>query len=778
MAAALLIGGLACTAALPAFAQAKPIVPRTAPLVVTGAGLGAARCPSTAEVDGSRLVTLARESQSDRRFPWGSMTPFFYLTVAATPAVVLCDPARVATGRPLGPIGGSTTATLSADLATGGTRAIGAPPEAVSDSALHVGDRVTLPAAGPGAVLDVFVRTPGGARLVRVGPLGPRGATAASVGGTKAVPELIVERTEGEPTRHAVPTRRVTTPAVRARVKGRDLVLAGSAWPSSVATLVSGEAITAERVVTGGGRFALAPMRLARKTETVQLLITDYPRRTSVTVRCAVRWDAQRRRHRAPRCRLHASATRAVVPASRHHHTKVAPAQASAAANAAARLRARAAPLPTTPAAVTEVAATALTGVPELANDLDGNGLPELYIDTFDEKARDRLYFPRKGEPTVRVSLRRDAELFEDLFFAPAPWTPDLDGDGRGEVLAGSGVLVTDAFAKGLPSTLDLRRLRPTSARDLDLGIASDGLLSSLATVTEPLGSVSDVTGDGRREPVLGTTGISAIFSSEAIAYNRRSRLALTTPLAWPDDTTLDDVYEAPELSQAAFGTDPVRQAKADAGALVRAGRLITLMPTDPVAKRHTARTFVVRSTDASGNVIELATVAATAAPRLVDHDPASGDSLIVLYAPGACEKERECSDRVVRVGAGGQVRAEFTLRRDRIFEVTFAPDGPDSDDAVDIAAWFGGGTMWTRGRAPSWLKGRDGTISIFPSTLTGTVDPLGQPVLASAGGAPLRSVHRIESVALDDGARWLGLLTGNPKKPSTYRYVLVQPTR
>ncbi|MBJ7472148.1 MAG: hypothetical protein JHD16_12650 [Solirubrobacteraceae bacterium] len=777
----------------PTLVSAGPVVPKDAPLEVHGSGLGVARCPSTTEVDGSRLADLARQSLSDDRFAPAELSPFDYASLLPTPAVVLCDPDLVATRRPLGPFGGQTRSALTADVATGGLRAIGAPPEALGESSLQVGDRLTLPAAGPRATLDVFVRTPGGARLQRIGPVGSPAPSALSVVAGAQGPVVVLERPGASESRHTVAPRPVRRPELRASLRGRDLVMQGNVAAGTLATIVYRPGlIDAQRAVASrSGRITVEALELDRRNVALSVLLENLQRRTVWAVRCSVRWDRDARRHARPRCAPASSEQARAAVAARTAATaqRLRRSTARRAASQPLALRGlttasndpRARPagaLPTVPTSLTRLSPSGERAFGELVGDVNGDRVPDVYFTEYTPEYERLL---RLGVRDVGGTLATASLTLDDDSFAlsDAKPVPDLDGDGRAELVSQAGVIVTDAFAGGVPGSIDLRSLRPQSPRDLDLGIAADGLASSLATASEPRGAVPDVTGDGRPEPVLATIGVSAIYPSEAIAPGRRSRLALTINLAGMDDTSLDDFAVLSRLSGSlSSGLAGPDAAEADTGALLVGRTFVSLEAVSPTASTRSVRRFALRRAtgDGTGGLVTM-TFTATGFPRLVDYDPASGDSLVAVYAPGRCTRARPCIDRLLRIASDGTVVSTIDARRDRLsVDASFIADGPDADADVDVALWIVG--SYEALSPPSWIRERTLLTSVLPSTATGQVAPQTLPVLAADGRPLRRDITQPSSVVLPDGSRWLGGMTGNPKRPSTYQTVLIAQAR
>lgn len=493
--------------------------------------------------------------------------------------------------------------------------------------------------------------------------------------------------------------------------------------------------------------------------------LLNLSRRQGFEVTCKARWNQARRLADKVTCK-------GVRAASAARATRQAKRSAVAAAAAPTSDARRTVVTPHAARALTTVEAT-VTGLtkykelefPTLAGDLNGDGRPDAIVSSFRAKATPRLIISQGGEP-ASIPLRIDDGFFDSVTHS----VPDLDGDGRDELDPGAGVIVTDALAAPtLPKLVDLRSLRPTSPRDLDLGLVNrESTLSDILTATDAQGSIADTTGDGRPEISLGGDGLGAIFPSQAVVPGIRSRLAQIFPIAWLDDVTLEDLSSGSSFGGTRSLDLQAQGAIENAGTVTIGGRLIALSPADPKATPAQPRTLLLRTY--GGGPVPLATTSFTAAgiPLLLDHDPASGDFLVALFEKRSCGRKR-CLDRLLRVNPAGQLVSVVALRRDEgeLF-ARFIADGPDADAAVDVAVARHDPLV----DPSSQFAGKGGTIAILASSQTGSRALAALPVLAR-GGEPLVSPLPIEVSVLPSGSRWMAATT-NVSRSGTGTYVLL----
>ncbi len=771
-----LLLALCAAGVAPAASSADPVRPKATPLAILATG-APTRCPSAGEVDGEQLTSLIRRSTEG--LGSNAFLTFALFPVLPTPAVVLCDPELAQSNRPLGAFGGATHHDLSSDLVFPGLRALGTPADGLADSELVPGDRVELPVAGPKSQLTVVVATATGARSAHLPALGAPAATAVRIEGTLAAPVAVVERADGEPTRVPITPPSKSSVRVTPKLHGREIRFHGTAAPGTLVTVSTSGGDDADLVVAAAsGRFKGLEVRVGPKRRAISVSLISLTRRQAFEVNCTARWSKSRKLADKISCKAikAARATRGVRQAVAQT-AKARRAAAPPLAAPRATLASGAAAPTTVEASLNRLTTFAASELPSLGGDLNGDGRPETLVNNlYDETPRPRLVVSQGAGSATSVPIRADKNDYELLMDS----VPDLDGDGRDELANGKGVLITDALAAPtLPAQIDLRALRPTSPRDLDLGLETDDdLFASLLTTSEPLGSVADTTGDGRPEPVLELDGLTAIFPSQAIAPGVRSRLAQVFPLAGLDD--LDDEGTSEEaLSDASldallngrFLDDMQAMNAADnAGAVVVGGRLVALSPADPAIAPTRPRTLLLRTFGGGSVPTATTSFSATGIPLLLDHDPASGDSLVALFQRTTCGAKRRCLDRVLRINAAGQAQSVIAMRRstDRV-DATFIADGPDADSAVDAAIWRGSG----RSTRDVKSAGDNGSIAVLTSAQAGSRQLRSLPVL-TRGGKPVQALGRVSSTVLPNGSRWLAAQTSERGRKRTGTYALL----
>ncbi|MDO9353121.1 MAG: hypothetical protein Q7T55_05470, partial [Solirubrobacteraceae bacterium] len=378
--------------------------------------------------------------------------------------------------------------------------------------------------------------------------------------------------------------------------------------------------------------------------------------------------------------------------------------------------------------------------------------------------------------------ITRDDGRSSLLISSPGPWArvpvrmlagnqvealPDLDGDGLGDFRTLAGVFVTDALLGGTPSTLDLRAQRPHSPRDLDLGSSNAPVFSALQAFAQPVGAVADVTGDGRTELALDASG-TLVYASEDVTPGRRATLADFGPVR---------VYRG-QFDGFTFSSgegeayDAVREdQQAGISGNVFAKRIVTVRASDLNKTPNVARPIELRTADGRGTTLSSVTFTAAGVARLVDHDPASGASVVALaelgpcrrpYDPFANRKEQRknqgyerCIDHLVRVDADGNVRADVSLPRldDERLTGTFIADGPDADALADLAI-TARGSMTSSPELTPERPTDGGTVALLPSSRTGALKITDLPVLAERG-VMLQSLTAYSSASGADGTRW-----------------------
>ncbi len=761
-------------------AHAVPVTPAVTPLGIYAPELPAS-CPIPSDVDGTALTReLIKSSRENRRSSLGvehlsSVFPQAVLTV--------CDPQVAAARGVIGAITGETSIPAIGDVVAPGARAVRSEGNDIATSAAMAGDRFVLPLLGPGSVLDLTVRTVGGARTIRLGPLGEPRAIAVSVEGSVTAPVAVVEREGAEPTRTAVAPVSAVAIRLRHRFRGRTLLISGSAAPgTAVDATTSGDRYVAASAVSDA-RHRLATLKLgplAKDDRKVTITALNFQRRTVTVLQCRVRWNKARRAPDRVRCETDptgASATTTPVdgtPARRASQVQR-PRPAKRTHLNAQRLRTRAvtaAALPTVPATTTAMWTTSdgygHAGL--AAGDLNGDGRPDGTVLTNRGAAEFLLSSPASWS-RVGVSPAKpdDGTLPVTL--------PDLTGDGRGELLGAGDTIVTDAFASpARPTTIDLSARRPASASDLNLNVpyGAEG----------PFGTggpkpVADVTADGRPEIVIEGTFGAQTYASQDLGPRSRPTFTELFPLATQAYHALENAPGTPGAGETYAQNGPSWQphpAELNRPTAVTGAGVAVFEPVDLRASPLTPRQLDLRILDARGAVLTTRRFTAAGIPRLVDFDTESGDALISLDNPrgGVCTDERpklpaRCDDGLVRVGADGMILQTVTIPRSgRYLFGAFVPDGPDADTALDVVLWFFEFALSDPTNEVPSVAGEAGTLPLLASSQQGQVALPALPVLAD-GGAPMQTQYAY-SVVLPNGSRWLAAELQPPDDPYATR--------
>lgn len=751
-----LVSAVVATAALvaPSGASAVPVRAAATPLLLSGQL--PASCPAAADLDGRTFTRRSRRllPTTDET---ASLVVLQGIVLNPAPAVTLCDPDAAAARQVIGPLGGDTAATLDSDIAGFGARAIGPADRRFDLSALEVGDRVTLPAVGDRAHLDVSVRTPGGARTVRVAV--GRGASAVRIDGTPAEPVVAVDRPGSEPQRTVVLPQPMHRHSVKAAVRGRAVRFAVRAAPQSIVLAAStgtGSSTVALGITGRGGRSApLTLGRLSRSHRIADVAVYNLPLRRIDAQRCRLRWGGGSLRsvRCAPRSLQGAPAARLAA-----HAGSLAPAADPARPQAAARAaRARA----QVEAALTTVQQPASWDDAALVHDLNGDGTPDAIGSPVE--ARDKpVLAVSDGASWRQVPLRFPRRLTDRKLVTVPDVVPDVTGDGRAELRTEDGRFVTDAFTSGWPATIDLRAERSARGSDLDLGGSSP---AAKERWWQPVGALADRTGDGRPEPVLRHASATAVFASQDVAVGRRNALAAPYPLDF--GRTYPFGEEEDNLDFFGPDTEAMLVGLPDETTIVRGGKLVSLDLLDRAAKPSSPRRFAVRIRDADGAMSASSTVRLRGAVRLLDADPARGEA-VVGTAGSRCvwvADEITCLTAVHRVDArsgavGSAVQGRFLIGG------ALVADGPDADTRQELALW---------GDLGAGAAG----LGVLGSTATGIVPSTDVPALVT-GGDPLQLLGDTTLIELPGGSRWLGSAVARTTGKDRFEpaLVVVSPTR
>lgn len=719
-------------------AQATPVRSAATPLLLSGSL--PTTCPATPDLDGRTFTRRVRHVLPTADLQ-GAAVILRGLSVHPTPAIAICDPDLAAARQVVGPFSGDAAATLDEDIVGFGARAIGVGPHQFDRSALHVGDQITLPAVGPRAQLDLSVRTPGGARSIRVAPLGA-GASVARIAGTATAPTVVVERGGLPPIEQAVKPQPQVSPTVAASIRGRTARFQAAAAPGTIVVVLSNGKGLASNLRIGQtdatGTAPSLPLRgLRSRNRTAEVMFANLALRRLDRRVCRLRWNRGKDRLRSVRCRAKpgsVTASRLLLDArSRSARTTHAP--------PLGRVEAHARRLATSTVEATLTTVAQSRGWPEytLSPDVNGDGRPDA-IGTDADDGRSTLIVSKDGG-WVSLPVRYPIDQHYTLDSIPEV-VPDVTGDGRAELRTADGRFVTDAFSGRAPAAVDLRADRTARAGDLDLGGASP---TSKERNWLPRGVLDDRTGDGRPEPVLGYGSATAVFASQDVKLGQASRLATPTPL------TIGRTFGAEDEDASLDFGDGSALGEPDRSTLARGGRLWTVEAADASATVSGPQQFIVRARDAAGLTTASSTVAVKGPARFIDVDDVSGDTLIGS-ADAACEPTEilSCAERIDRVSATGAKLATFG--EDGIDGAMFVADGPDIDQHADVVAWSGGS------------DGPDADFAYAPSTASGTLD-FGRLETLSTAGRTLKQAGPTVGVVLPDGSRWLGVTVGRMTK-------------
>lgn len=720
-------------------AQAAPVRSASTPLLLSG-DLPTV-CPAAPDLDG-RTFTRRSRRVLPTVDPVGAYLAIQGLSAHPAPAITICDPELAAARQLVGPFGGDAAETLDEDIVGFGIRSIGVGSHQFERSALQVGDRITLPAVGPRAQLDLSVRTVGGARSVRIPALGA-GASSVRIAGTAAAPSVVVERAGLPPAELAVKPQPRVVPTVTASVRGRTAHFQTQAAPGTFVVVLSNAKGRASNLAVGqtdqSGDATPLPLRaLRRGNRTAEVMFANLALRRIDRTTCVIRWTRSGDRLRSVRCRAKAGSS----AASRLSFGSTVPPALAAGASALPGTRSGRLARPTVETTLATVMQTDSWYEYALSPDVNGDGRPDA-IGTDADDGRSTLVVSQPGGWRP-IPLRYPVDPDYTLDSIPEV-VPDVTGDGRAELRTADGRFVTDAFSGPAPAAVDLRATRSARPGDLDLGGPS---LTSKERNWRPRGILDDRTGDARPELVLGYGSASAVFASQDVVVGRVNRMATPTPLTIGRTYAFTNEDAVFDFSDSAILGAPRRDT------LTRNGRLWTAEPADGPATG--ARSFLVRARDATGQVTASTTVTLKGTAQLLDVDDVSGDVLISTSDP-ACEAaiDELCEQRIDRVSAQGTTLA--TLDEDGINGAMFVADGPDLDLKVDVVAWTAGS------------ESPDPDFAYVPSTSTGALTFVRLATLAAAG-TPLKQAGPTTAVVLADGSRWLGLTVDRStrRRPAT----------
>lgn len=758
----------------PSPAEARPVVAGAVPLSILGlptpAGLpDAALCPSAAGFEGTGNAAGLRAAlhKGERALP-----SWMFGILVSKHAVLVCDPDAARAQRFIPALTGEVAA-ANRDWAWFGLRGLQLNPTDGLPAGLRVGDRVELPAGGPKTAVDLAVAAGAGVRATRVPPGAP--PVRIEISGTASAPLATVTRADGSVWRWDVAPIQAVPLKAKVRSLRRDHVtVRGTTTPGALVHLSTKRSRT---VVAGAdGRFT-AELKLPRKPSTLVIATIDRPSRTQKVLGCTVRWDAARRAHRARACR-------ATV---QHDRVGSAAARASAATPSASRpsLTRRAArdprAVPATATAKPALADTEVThaftlegpdATADPAGDLNGDGRPDFVVIGFGEGSATILRVST-GTSWATVAVKRAGGTVFETY-------PDLTGDGRDELLADGGAIVTDAFtAPTLPKEIDLSERRRPSSADLvppKLDPSTDPFdvdFSWLAWIS-PIGTVPDATGDGRPEIVLGD-GTPMVIASDDLRPGVQMNAATVTPVTTLGDLKLPDAFAPSEGPQLVMADEQIEweEAREFPSTVAIGGKFTMLTPVDRARSPKEAQPVEIYEVDARGGRSAVRRFNTDGVPQLLDVDPATGDALVRLLAPKPCRVSLSvrrthagCPERILRVDGSGQIETTISLRRGSSAPIAaFAPDGSDADQRLEVAVSTGGLST----DLPRLVR----------STQPGAAKFDRLPVFAAAG-KPIDTIVDFTSMVLPNGSRWLMSIEsqwfGKFEEPPPPRVLLVRP--
>lgn len=727
-----------------------------------------AGCPTPGAINGAETAEVVRAEPRRKRAE---------LVIALTlidsiirrPTVLACDPAPQAARTILGPITGDSALTMQ-DRAFWGERALVGTATEGADG-LRPGDRLTLPPLGSAATVDLTIAAGDATTTVRI-PASTDPPSAARVTGTLRAPSLTLTRQSGREETQAISPPAARTFKLRWTRRATRLRLRLSTTPGAVAALLGDDA-DATAVDTRGRATLQIPV--PRRGSTGVSVMAYHPgTRTVSFTRCRSR-AGQR-----VRCGTVSTDGSVLAPgllgpglfsAARAGTTEPGARrrgglQLTASPALLSRQQRATAPAPS-PLAPASISRMAKLGGAEIergiaGGDVNGDGLPD------------------------GVSTRLGKTTTLHLSESPGVWRsvrltgggsvlPDLDGDGRGELInAGSSVIVTDALTgTGRPSAIDLGSRRQPRARDLVLADGNDTSLLS----GPPTGTVPDVTGDGRPELIVDADALG-VLPSEALPYGRKAQIAEIFPSGAVSPRELERAFDADEdvrSSRLAWTVD--RQ------------RLFSISPRDRRAVDATPRPIDLDERDpASGAVRARRTFTAPGEPTLTDIDAQSGDALVVTETGAGCSESAgdldlpdlpdlgelptaptpSCQVRVLRIDAAGRIVATFTTRRssDQAAIAVFAPDASDPDSGLEVLVALTG-----------FLN--PGELHLATSSTTGTTRLDRLPRIDLGGKRRDDLVGELSVAVLPNGSRWPAIVTvpvTSEREDAPSELLVVQP--
>jgi hypothetical protein len=729
----LIAGATLALAAGASPAGAAAITPGETPLWLSTTD-PAITCPSAGAASGEGAIEAVRSTKGNDARSLLILTTMLADAVAPAPIVGACDRPAAAARRFLGPITGSSGQGVN-DIAYFGQRGL-IGTDGDDGAALRPGDELVMPGGTTDASLDLRVAAGDASSVVRVSDGGPL-PTRLQITGTIAAPSISVTAAEGAQRTIAISPPASAKQTIRLRRDRRKLRATFTAAPGTLLVLASPTDAASRIASTRAVTLAIKVPR--RRTDDVIVAAYD-PRTRALTHRACGLTKARRFACGATLHGLGSFAQTAFADPEidRSAAEPLTPLARAASARSAPKAR-------FIPASVTRIATDRHNRdeLSPLVGDVNGDGRPDGWVTTSGGSDGDLLVSSAPGGWT-RVHVK-GVQLGP---FADAPAVQDLTGDGRADLVAGGGVLVTDALSgSGLPRSINLSG--STVAGRLDLVHPNVGPFEDAGS--GPQAGLPDITGDGRPELVVGN-GPLTIYPSSAYPLGRAATHAGVRPLR-----PVEPGADLDAALTAFLGGDPFDghfAPQRSASYLVSGGRLFTVDPVDrSKVSRTSSQPITLSERRADGSVIAARRFTAAGWPKLLDVDPVTGDALVHLVRPGSCPKrpvypgapfrERICRERLVRIAADGTLLAAvtFAIAQDDPVYAVFSNDGADADSRPEALIAFGGGM-------------NPGPLHVLSSAAAGNQALDGLPLLDLGGKRRDDDIRSLTAVTSASGTR------------------------
>lgn len=789
-----LLTGLALAlAAAPSTATAAPVRDVVQPLAVMANGARPACASPVAPYEPSDLLALqtngyseldASESGADVAAEVGALRK----SMLILPSVAICSPTF---GGLPGPITGTVAAGPLRSRVGPGWREFGG--TFVAPAPLTPGDVLSLPEVDDVARVALRVATSPGqpAASLALSDLSPGPSRlAVSRDGRGLVATLT--RGDGSVAEAVTPPTVVPALAPRFSAKGRRWTMTTKGLPGGVLF-----AIAYSRGTRTGGSFVRVPasgetatpltfLRPVRPRRSVYVSIATLDRTSGslATLSCSVK-TSSRRRPTLTRCARDgesdigdvlydlgevkaspfsaaaAGAARALdaqaalsrisrvlpgtAPLARRHPIR---GRSASAAPAAAPLVAR--PIGRAPG----IRTVAFGGLRPLAADVNGDAQPDFWTDDLPDSGDWRpisgstagyvLISSPEGLEPHRVDLAR-IEGEDSVSDREISAIEDITGDGIGEL-----VVDLDERHGLIPGSRSWTSTTfPIQAPDpADLGPDDLLLAPGASSPGSPYGTLDDVTGDGRRELVAtDDLGGWLTVSSQDLRPGAMHRL----PSAARSVATPSALFRTATFDASAPRVDPRLR--------VIAGQALMLRWPVVASRKAPQGTVEIAVRDAWGALVRpLMSVRTPGNALLLDHDRASGDSLLLSVAPACLVRRNQvphaCRETLVRARADGTVRHSVTVDPfDSILSAgaaRFIKDGPDAGDEVDVVTTVG-----------------NAGLALLESGRTGVMTEEDLPITKVQNATPYYDEVRLIPVFGPQGDRRLTAALGQPVRES-----------